>query len=378
MQATTMYGLEQLLALELKELGAVDVKIKNRAVEFYGDKGFMYKANYSLRTALRILKPLYSFQTFNEDHFYEKIKEFPWENYLDVNQTFAISANVHSEKFTHSQFMMFKMKDAIVDRFRDKKGERPDIATFKPDIRFNLHISDREVSIALDSSGDALFKRGYRKSRGEAPLNEVLAAGILKLAGWNGKDNLLDPMCGSGTFLIEAVMIAANLPPQLFRKDFGFQNWKDYDDDLFEKIKQFRMQRTKDFTGKIIGYDGDRSAVENARNNLDFTGFDEFVTIEHKNFFDSKKELFPLLVVFNPPYDERMEVTRVEEFYGKIGSTLKHNYPNTLSWILTSNFDAMKNIGLKPSKKIKLFNGKLECRLLQFEMYEGSKKQSKK
>ena len=236
MQAKTFFGLEEVLAKELKELGAKEVKIKNRAVEFYGDKGFMYKANYSLRTALRILKPMYSFTAYNEDYFYEKLVEFPFEDFLDYHQTFSIDATVYSEKFTHSQFMMFKMKDAIVDRFRQKFNERPDVSTKNPDIRFNLQISSQEVTISLDSSGDALFKRGYRKTRGDAPINEVLAAGMLKLAGWDGKGNFLDPMCGSGTILIEAAMIAINLPAQFFRTNFAFENWKDFDSDLFEQI----------------------------------------------------------------------------------------------------------------------------------------------
>jgi len=373
MQAKTFFGLEEVLATELREIGASKIEILNRAVNFYGDKGFMYKANYSLRTALRILKPIYSFKAFNEDHFYENLIEFPFEDYLTIEDTFSIDATVHSEKFTHSQFMTFKMKDAIVDRFRNKFNERPDISLKNPTVRFNLHISDLNVTISLDSSGDALFKRGYKKSRGEAPINEVLAAGMLKLAGWDGKGNLLDPMCGSGTILIEAAMIATNLPAQLFRTEFGFQNWNDYDESLFEEIKQVRLQRIRDFSGKIVGYDLDKTVIESAKSNIEFAELDEFISIENKDFFESEKNLFPVLVIFNPPYNERLSIHE-QTFYNSIGNTLKHHYPNTLAWMITSNLEAIKFIGLKPSRRIKLFNGKLECKFLQFEMYEGSKK----
>lgn len=373
MQAKTFFGLEEVLAKELRELGAKEVKIKNRAVEFYGDKGFMYKANYSLRTALRILKPIYSFTAYNEDYFYEKLVEFSFEDYLDYNQTFSIDSTVYSEKFTHSQFMMFKMKDAIVDRFRKKFNERPDVSTKNPDIRFNLQISSQEVTVSLDSSGDALFKRGYRKTRGDAPINEVLAAGMLKLAGWDGKGNFLDPMCGSGTLLIEAAMIAINLPAQFFRTNFSFENWKDFDEELFEQIKEYRIKRIREFSGKIVGYDIDDHVLQSAFENCSFTELNEFIYLKNCNFFETKKDLFPVLIVFNPPYNERISI-KEEEFYKNIGNTLKHNYPNTLAWMISSNVEAIKYIGLKPSQKIKLYNGKLECKFLQFELYEGSKK----
>ncbi len=375
-QIKTFYGLEKILAEEIKKLGGQNVEEKNRAVNCEGDLGFLYKINYSARTALKILVPVFEFKAFNEQKFYEKLVRFPWEDYLKLNQTFAIDATVHSERFTHSQFMTLKMKDAIVDYFNRKYRRRPDIDTRNPDIKFNLHIDRELVTISLDSSGEPLYKRGYRKQQGEAPINEVLASGMLQIASWDGKGNFLDPMCGSGTLLIEAAMIALNLPAQLFRKRFAFQNWNNYDAELFARIKDFRVNRIKEFDGKIIGYDIDPKMLACARENIAVAEMEDIIEVRKQDFFESKKELFPLLMVFNPPYDERIEI-KYDDFYKKIGDTFKNNYPNTLAWLITSDLEAAKKIGLRPSRKIKLFNGKLETRFLQYEMYEGSKKQNK-
>lgn len=373
MQAKTFYGLEDVLVQELKQLGASQIVKKNRAVEFLGDLGFLYKANYSLRTALKILVPIHHFKAKNETIFEKEINKIPWENYFFNSQSFAIDATVYSDYFKHSQYIMLKMKDGIVDRFRKKFGKRPDIERFNPDIKFHLHISNQEVTISLDSSGDPLFKRGYRKSHFEAPINEVLAAGLLNLAGWDGKGNFLDPMCGSGTLLVEAAMIALNMPPQLHRKQFGFMNWKNFDLELFNKIKDTRINRIKDFSGKIVGYDISDKALISAKNNIEAADLSEFIELKNQDFFTSQKELFPLLVVFNPPYDERLSIT-TDHFYKNIGDTLKNNYKNTLAWFITSDLEAYKKIGLRPSRKIKIYNGKLECRFFQYDIYEGSKK----
>ena len=373
MQAKTFYGLEDVLVQELKQLGASQIVKKNRAVEFLGDLGFLYKANYSLRTALKILVPIHHFKAKNETIFEKEINRIPWENYFFNSQSFAIDATVYSDYFKHSQYIMLKMKDGIVDRFRKKFGKRPDIERFNPDIKFHLHISNQEVTISLDSSGDPLFKRGYRKSHFEAPINEVLAAGLLNLAGWDGKGNFLDPMCGSGTLLVEAAMIALNMPPQLHRKQFGFMNWKNFDLELFNKIKDTRINRIKDFSGKIVGYDISDKALDSAKNNIEAADLSEFIELKNQDFFTSQKELFPLLVVFNPPYDERLSIT-TDHFYKNIGDTLKNNYKNTLAWFITSDLEAYKKIGLRPSRKIKIYNGKLECRFFQYDIYEGSKK----
>lgn len=373
MQAKTFYGLEDVLVQELKQLGASQIVKKNRAVEFLGDLGFLYKANYSLRTALKILVPIHHFKAKNETIFEKEINKIPWENYFFNSQSFAIDATVYSDYFKHSQYIMLKMKDGIVDRFRKKFGKRPDIERFNPDIKFHLHISNQEVTISLDSSGYPLFKRGYRKSHFEAPINEVLAAGLLNLAGWDGKGNFLDPMCGSGTLLVEAAMIALNMPPQLHRKQFGFMNWKNFDLELFNKIKDIRINRIKDFSGKIVGYDISDKALVSAKNNIEAADLSEFIELKNQDFFTSQKEQFPLLVVFNPPYDERLSIT-TDHFYKNIGNTLKNNYKNTLAWFITSDLEAYKKIGLRPSRKIKIYNGKLECRFFQYDIYEGSKK----
>lgn len=375
-QIKTFFGLEEVLAAEIKKLGGRNVEIKNRAVNCVGDLGFLYKINYASRTAVKILVPIIEFKAFNEQKFYEKLYRQNWLQYMSVNDSFAIDATVHSERFTHSQFITLKMKDAIVDFFQEKFGKRPSIDIKNPDIKFHLHIDRDWVTISLDSSGDPLFKRGYRREQGEAPLNEVLASGMLQIAGWDGKGNFLDPMCGSGTLLIEAAMIAMDMPAQIFRKKFAFQNWKNYDEDLFKKIKEFRINRIKEFTGKIIGYDIDLKMLNYSKINIEAAEMEDIIQVKKQNFFDSKKELFPLLMVFNPPYDERIAINQ-EDFYKKIGDTFKNNYPNTLAWLISSDLEAVKKIGLRPSRKVKLYNGKLETRFLQYEMYEGTKKGNK-
>ncbi len=375
-QIKTFFGLENTLYEEIKKLGGRNVEIKNRAVNCEGDLGFLYKINYSARTALKILVPIFEFKAYNEHKYYEKLSRFPWDQYMNINQTFAIDATVHSEKYTHSQFMTLKMKDGIVDFFNHKYEKRPNIDTKHPDIKFHLHIDRDLVTISLDSSGAPLYKRGYRREQGDAPINEVLASGMLQIAGWDGKGNFLDPMCGSGTILVEAAMIALDLPAQIFRKNFAFQNWNNYDEELFKKIKEFRINRIKEFTGKIVGYDIDNRMLNYARENIESAELEEVIEVKKQDFFESKKDLFPLLMVFNPPYDERITI-KYDDFYKKIGDTFKQNYPNTLAWLISSDLEAVKKVGLRPSRKVKLYNGKLETRFLQYEMYEGSKKASK-
>lgn len=373
MQAKTFFGFEAILAQELQALGAADVKIGNRLVEFYGDLGFMYKANYSLRTALRILKPVFTFSVRDEDQLYKRFREFHWESLMDVNQTFMIDPTINSDYFTHSQYAALKVKDAMVDRFREKTGDRPTVDKYNPDVRFNLHISHDKVTLSLDTSGESLHKRGYRVETGPAPINEVLAAGLLITAGWDGKGNYLDPMCGSGTMLIEAAMIANQIPAQLHRGSFGFQNFKDYDELLFTQIRNARLNRIKEMEYKIVGYEISPMMQKIAEANIQNADLQDFIEIRQQDFFESKKEMFPVLLVFNPPYDERLANDN-QEFYRKIGDTLKMSYPNTLAWFITSDLGAKKYVGLRPSRKVKVFNGKLECDFLQYEMYEGTKK----
>jgi putative N6-adenine-specific DNA methylase len=374
MIAKTFFGFEEILAKELQQLGAQEVTIGTRAVSFKGDKGFMYKANLSLRTALKILKPIYHFRAFNDQSLYKGIQGIDWSKYLNDNQTFVIDTTIHSDNFKHSQFVSQKAKDAIVDQFREKTGQRPSIDKDFPDLRINIHIDRDQCSVSLDTSGASLHHRGYRTATNIAPINEVLAAGMLLLSGWDGSCHFLDPMCGSGTLLAEAAMIACNIPANINRKEFAFEKWKDWDNDLFDQIIDALMKRTKDFHYSIVGYDKAPSAVNKAKDNILNANLEDYITISQANFFDTKKETIgPLHMVFNPPYGERLDI-ELERFYRELGDTLKNNYPNTNAWFITANLEALKFVGLRPSRKIKLFNGSLEARLVKYEMYEGSKK----
>lgn len=374
MIAKTFFGFEEILAKELQQLGAQDVEAGTRAVSFKGDKGFMYKANLSLRTALKILKPIYHFKAANDQNLYKGIQGIDWTKYLNESQTFVIDTTIHSDNFKHSQFVSQKAKDAIVDQFREKTGQRPSIDKDYPDLRINIHIDRDQVSVALDTSGASLHHRGYRTATNIAPINEVLAAGMLLLAGWEGKSDFLDPMCGSGTLLAEAAMIACNIPANINRKEFAFEKWNDWDNDLFDQIIDALMKRTREFHYTITGFDKAPSAVQKAKDNIRNANLDDYVTIHQADFFETKKETSgPLQMVFNPPYGERLNI-ELERFYRELGDTLKNSYPNTNAWFITANLEALKFVGLRPSRKIKLFNGSLEARLVKYEMYEGSKR----
>ena len=377
MIAKTLFGFESILAKELLDLGAMDIKEGNRMVSFVGDKGFMYKANLCLRTAIKVLKPYEGFKANSEQELYDNIKKLPWEKFLDVEGSLAIDSAVHSDIFTHSQYVALKSKDAIVDRFREKFGKRPDVDLDFPDLRINIHIENNFCNVSFDSSGDSLHKRGYRTATNIAPINEVLAAGMLLMSGWDGQCDFLDPMCGSGTIPIEAAMIACNIPPNLNRKEFAFEKWNDWDEDLYEKIESSAMKKVRDFHFKIRGYDKAPSAVMKAKDNVTNANLSDFIEIEQKSFFESVKQNEGYLhMLFNPPYGERLEID-IEDFYGKIGDTLKQGYPGTHAWFIATNFEAIKSVGLRASRKIKLYNGPLEGRLLKYVLYEGSKKKSK-
>lgn len=378
MVAKTLYGFEELLSKELLQLGAQEIKKGVRNVSFAGDKGFMYKANMGLRTAIKILKPIKTFKVFNEKDLYNQVYKINWEQYLKPEGSLAVDATVHSKVFNHSKFIALKTKDAIVDRFRDSAGVRPNIDLRFPDLKINVHIDRELCTISLDTSGESLHRRGYKTATNIAPINEVLAAGLIMLSGWDGQTDFMDPMCGSGTILAEAAMIACNIPPNLMRKEFAFERWQDWDVDLFEKIEESLLKKTRDFHHKILGYDKSPSAVRKAKENIKNAHLDEFITIQHEDFFKTQRAGSDKLhMVFNPPYGERLERLDVEEFYGNIGTTLKHGYPNTNAWLITSNLEALKYVGLRPSRKIKVFNAKLESRLVKYEMYEGSRKAKK-
>ena len=374
MVAKTFFGFERILAEELRNLGAGNVEIGVRNVSFTGDKGFMYKANLCCRTAIKILKPIADFRVMNEDDLYRRMQRINWRKYMTVNSTFAINATVSGTTFTHSQYVSFKTKDAIVDKFRKEEKVRPNVDTKHPDIRLNVHIQDNWCTLSLDSSGASLHHRGYRTATNIAPINEALAAGLILMSGWHGQSDLLDPMCGSGTMLIEAAMIACNVPANLNRKEFAFEKWDDWDPDLYDLIEASALKRVKDFKYTISGYDKAPSAIAKAKENIKNAQLSDFITVRENNFFESKKQGEDFLqIVFNPPYGERLPI-EMEAFYKEIGDTLKSGYPGSHAWMITSNLESLKHVGLRPSRKIKVFNGSLESRFAKYEMYSGSKK----
>ena len=374
MLAKTFYGMEKILAIELKQLGARDVCEGNRLVHFTGDKGFMYKANLCLRTALKILKPIFQFRAENEGVLYDKLYHYDWSSLLSSDQTFAIDSVVNGKVFNHSLYVSQRCKDAIVDRFHKDHGKRPTVDTNHPDIRFHLHIFDQKCSLSLDTSGDSLHHRGYRSLTNIAPINEVLAAGIIMLSDWDQRRDFMDPMCGSGTFLIEAAMMACKIPVNLNRNVFAFEKWKDWDNILFNKIKDSKLNSVVSPVGKIYGFDKAPSAIEKSTTNIKNAGLQDFIQVNRANFFNSQKMGdTPLHLLTNPPYGERLSGD-INTLYRKFGDVLKRSYPETEAWIISSNFEAIKSFGLRPSRKIKLFNGKLETRLYNFPIYEGTKK----
>ncbi|MGX1024643.1 THUMP domain-containing class I SAM-dependent RNA methyltransferase [Psychroflexus sp. MBR-150] len=369
MLATTLFGFEPLLERELLKLGAMDIKPGIRNVSFVGDKGFMYKANLSLRTALSILKPIKSFKFHTEDEFYHRLYEFNWSTVMAVDKTFMVSATTHQSIFNNSQFVGLRTKDAIVDFFRNKTGKRPDVSTDNPQMIFNVHINKNTCTLSLDSSGDKLFKRGYRTATNIAPINEVLAAGLLLHSGWDGQSDFMDPMCGSGTILIEAAMIACQIPPNLNRRSFGFMHWQDWDEDLYEVIMNSVLKKIRPFHFKIKGIDKAPSAVRKAQDNVDKANLSEFISIHHDDFFStSKGDERPLHMLFNPPYGNRLDVNP-ELFYKTLGQVLRENYKNTKVCFITTDEDAPRYLNLKGSKPIKVFNGGIEAKLYQFLVY---------
>ena len=374
MLAKTFYGFEDLLENELKQLGAQEVEKGNRVVYFKGDKGFMYKANLSLRTALKILVPIYHCRVKSEHDLYQTVYDYPWEQHFTASETFAIDSVVFGEIFTHSLYVSQKVKDAIADSFRAKTGQRPSVNLTYPDVRINIHIDRDQCTFSLDSSGASLHHRGYRTATNIAPLNEVLAAGLILLSGWDQRTDFLDPMCGSGTIPIEAAMMSCKIPANINRKEFAFEKWADWDEDLYLTIEESQLNKIQGLAGTITGFDKAPSAVAKARENVRNANLEEFVTIEKDNFFFSQKDQdSPLHIVTNPPYGERLEGD-INALYGSFGDTLKQHYTNTQAWMITSNLEAMKHVGLRPSRKIKLFNGKLESRLLHYNIYPGTKK----
>ena len=370
MVAKTFLGLEGVLADELRALGAEDVTEGNRVVAFKGDKEMLYRANFACRTAVRVLKPFIKLRSTGADDLYEQLKSFDWEQLMTVKTTFAIDATVYSEDFTNSRFVTYRVKDAIADFFNEKYGKRPSIRLTNPDIRFDVHISGREVTLSLDSSGDPLFKRGWRTAQTDAPINEVLAAGIIMLSGWRGETDLIDPMCGSGTFLIEAALIATNTAPGVYRDSYAFQQWPDYDEELFNNIYNDDSAE-REFTHKIYGSDIEGKAIAIARANVKSAGMNKYIELERRDIRDI--ELVPPggTLISNPPYGERLNIEDIDQFYSDMGFIFKHTFKGYNVWLICYDKEQYFKIGLKPSVKYALNNGGLDCELLQFVIFEG-------
>ena len=376
MIAKTFQGLEEILAEELTTLGANDIQIGRRMVSFTGDKRMMYKANFCLRTAIRILKPIKNFTAKDADEVYNQIQAIPWEEYLDVNKTFAIDAVVFSEEFRHSKFVSYKVKDAIVDYFRKKTGKRPSVRINNPDVLLNIHIAQTTCTLSLDSSGESLHRRGYRQEQVDAPLNEVLAAGMLLMTGWRGECDLIDPMCGSGTIPIEAALIARNIAPGVFRKGFAFEKWVDFDSEMFDEIYNDDSQE-REFTHKIYGYDNNPKANEIATHNIKAAGVSKDVTLKLQPFQQFEQPQEKSIIVMNPPYGERISTNDLLGLYQMIGERLKHAFVGNEAWVLSYREECFDQIGLKASQKVPLFNGALECEFRKYEIFDGKYKEFK-
>lgn len=375
--AKTFEGLEDVLCKELEELGAQNIEKGKRMVSFTGDKELMYRANFCLRTAVRILKPIRQFKAADPDEVYEIIKTIPWEEYMDSSNSFAIDPVVYSEEFRHSKFVAYRVKDAIADYFRTKEGKRPNVSVSNPDFRINIHISGTECMVSLDSSGESLHKRGYREEAGDAPISEVLAAGIILMSGWHGECDFIDPMCGSGTFLIEAALIARNIAPGVYRQQFGFERWKDFDADLLSSIFE-DDSKEREFEHHIYGYDVDGKAVGIAKCNVKSARVGNDVTVEMQDFKDFKQPEHQTLIITNPPYGERLTTDNLYDTYSMIGQVLKNQFKGNNAWIISSRRDCFERIGLKPSVRVPLYNGELDCELRKYQMFDGSLKDFRK
>ncbi|MEN8203399.1 MAG: THUMP domain-containing protein [Bacteroidota bacterium] len=371
-----MKGLEPLLADELKSLGASKTEVVNRGVDFYGGRALMYRVNLASRLALRVLLPLMRFEASDTDMLYRKVKRYEWSLHMDNKMTFAIDAVVHSPVFRNSHYVMQRVKDAIVDRFREKTHLRPSINRERPDLLINVHISGKWVTLSLDSSGESLHKRGYRTGHFEAPLNEVLAAGMIMLSGWNGSTPFLDPMCGSGTLAIEAALIAASIPPGIFRKHYGFENWNDFDRELLEHVVG-NLSKENEVKVAIVASDVDPAAVTLTRRSVKQMDLDKIIRVEQSDFTNSPGTEEENTIIMNPPYGERIKPDDIEALYSSIGSTLKHKFPGSDAWILSSSKKAMGRVGLKPSGKRILYNGSLECTYAHYKTFKGNWKDYK-
>ena len=372
MIAKTFRGLEEVLATELVGLGANNIEIHKRAVSFTGNKALMYKANMHLRTASRVLKPILTFKASTADEIYEEVKKVNWADYMTVDSTFAIDATVFSDEFLHSKFVSYRVKDAIVDWFRERTENRPSVRLDNPGLMFNIHISQKQCTLSLDSSGDSLHKRGYRISQNEAPLNEALAAGMLLMAGWNGQTNFIDPMCGSGTLLIEAGLIALNIAPGVYRSSFAFEKWSDFDKELFDEVyNDDSMERPFDF--KIYGSDISARAIQISEQNVKSAGLGKYIELQRKPIAEFEAPVENCLMVTNPPYGERITSDDLYGLYASLGTTMKYKFTGNSCWVISSHEECLDKIGMKPTERIKLLNGTLDCWFNHYEIFAGKR-----
>lgn len=371
--AKTFQGLEEVLAQELTDLGANNVQIGRRMVSFTGDKALMYKANFCLRTAVRILKPILHFKASDADEVYNVIKSVEWSEYLDSNSTFSVDSVVYSDVFRHSKFVAYRVKDAIADYFNEREGRRPSVRLNNPDLIFHIHIAHEECTLAFDSSGESLHRRGYRVETGAAPINEVLAAGMILLTGWRGECDFIDPMCGSGTLPIEAALIARNIAPGVFRQSYAFEKWRDFDEELFRSIFDDDSAE-REFNHKIYGYDVDGRMVACARRNVKSAMMGDIISIECRDIKDFQEPAERAVMVVNPPYGERLVSDNLLGVYKELGSRLKHAFQGNEAWVISSSYDCFDQIGLKASARIPLFNGDLDCELRKYELFQGKYK----
>lgn len=368
--AKTFQGLEEVLAGELNSLGAANVTPGRRMVSFTGNQEMMYRANFALRTAVRILKPIATFTARTADEVYDAVKGLPWDEHLDPDTSFAVDSVVYSEEFRHSKFVAYKVKDAIVDYFRERTGKRPNISVTNPDIRLNMHIAETECTLSLDSSGESLHKRGYRMASVDSPINEVLAAGLILMTGWKGECDLIDPMCGSGTIAIEAALIARNIAPGVFHKHYAFENWKDFDRELFDTIYNDDSQE-RPFEHHIYAYDIDKNAVAIAQQNVKSAGVSDEVTVEAQPIQQFKQPDEKAIMITNPPYGERITTPNLLGLYRTLGEKLKHQFVGNDAWIIGYREETFDQIGLRPSVKIPLFNGSLDCQFCKYQIFNG-------
>ena len=371
----TLQSFEEMLATELKELGATQIEIGRRIVHCKGDMELVYKANLHCRTALRVLIPIVEFPIREADEIYTQALKTDWTQYLDLEQTFAIDPNVNSEFIRHSNYASVKLKDAIADCFNKNMNRRPDVNPDHPDVLFHLHIDNFKVSISLDSSGESLNRRGYRTKGARAPLNEVLAAGMIMMTGWQGESDFYVPMCGSGTLAIEAAMIAQNLPAQFLRNDFGFMRWNNFDKEVWHKVKKAAAEKIITAKHRIYASDADKWQLKVALENIENAGFEDVIETQVLDFIEARPQGESGVIVFNPPYGERMDEENLLILYKNIGDTLKHHWPGFTAWIISSNDEALKRVGLKAAKKIPLINGTLPCKFQRYDLFAGKRKE---